>query len=143
MEIYGEGVKNIIEKDALRRTSGVDLNDYEDNEWEHFTSSRWNIYRDYFKFGTEIIPGIGGNVFPALCIIPLIIFAIDYKNKKLDSEKLLLYIIMFITSSSWLIIAKGHAQRHYHMNYVLWYFGFIQICFYVIISKILNFNKEK
>lgn len=89
----------------------------------------------YFHFSTEIIQGVTGNLFSLICIIPLCIFAYEIKNKNLNYELLMMYIIFFLTSISWFCLAKSHSYIHRHMNFVLWYFGFIQTCFYIIIKK--------
>ena len=137
-----EGIKEIIEKDVLRRTNGADLNDFDPVYWPSFNASVWETYSKYFKFGTEIITGITGNLFPLLCIIPLCIFGMDYKNNKLNVRLPIMYVVFFLTSISWFCLAKGHSFIHTHMNYVLWYFGFIQVCFYVILDKIVKLYKK-
>ncbi len=137
-----EGIKVIIERDVLRRTNTSDLNEFAAVYWPSLNASIWETYSKYFKFGTEIITGITGNMFPLLCIIPLCIFAIDYKNKKLNFKLPTMYFVFFLTSISWFCLAKGHSYIHTHMNYVLWYFGFVQICFYTIVEKIVSLFKK-
>jgi len=39
-------------------------------------------------------------------------------------------------------LAKSHSYVHIHLNYVLWYFGFVQICLYVIVDKIYLIYKK-
>ncbi|WP_143008455.1 hypothetical protein [Pseudobutyrivibrio sp. YE44] len=143
-----EGISEIIEKDVLRRTTGADYNDYEisdiDNIWviNSFNASVWAVYNVYFKFSTEIITGIPGNLFPLTCIIPLILFVGDYYKKKVVVEHIAMYVAFFLTSISWFCLAKAHSYVHIHMNYVLWYFGFIQTCFYVIVDRIVKIHKK-
>ena len=60
----------------------------------------------------------------------------DYKKNQLNIETAAMYVVFFMTSVSWFILAKAHSFVHTQMNYVLWYFGYIQICFYVIVEKI-------
>ena len=133
-----EGIKNIFEQDVLRRTAGADLNDFDPVYWDSFNASVWQTYCTYFHFSTEIITGITGNLFPLLCIIPLCIFGFEYKNKRLNTELVAMYCVFFLTSISWFVLAKSHSYVHTHMNYVLWYFGFVQICFYIIVNKIVS-----
>lgn len=133
------GIHNIIEGDALRRTSGADLNNFIDalkTVTDSQTASTWEVLSKYFHFSTEVITGITGNLFPILCVAPLAIFALEYHNTQLNLEKLAFYIVFFLVSVSWLVLAKAHSYVHIHMNYVLWYFGFVQMCFYIIIDKI-------
>lgn len=130
-----EGIKNIFEQDVLRRTAGGDLNDFHESLWPSFNASIWETYSKYFHFETEVITGITGNIFPLLCVVPLCIFLFDYAKKRLNVEEMAMYIIFFLTSISWFCLAKGHSYIHTHMNYVLWYFGFVQICIYIIVNR--------
>lgn len=130
------GVRSIIEQDVLRRTSGADLNAFHSSYWDSFNASVWEVYCRYFHFSTEIITGIAGNLFPMLCLVPLFIFGCEYKAKKLNLELPAMYLVFFLTSVSWFCLAKAHSYQHTHMNFVLWYFGYIQVCFYIVINKV-------
>lgn len=136
------GIKSIFEHDVLRRTVGGDLNEFATSYWDSFNASVWTVFCQYFHFSTEVITGIGGNLFPILCVIPLCIFGAEARNKHLNVELFAMYIIFFLTAESWFILAKSHSYIHTHMNYVLWYFGFIQICFYIIVNKIVQAFKS-
>lgn len=136
-----EGILDIFRRDVLRRTSGADMNEFSSVYWASFNASVWEVYCKYFHFTTEIITGLAGNLFPLLCIAPLCLLAYEYKIKKLDTELLAMYGIFFLTSISWFCLAKAHSYIHAHINYVLWYFGFVQICFYIIINKIVSILK--
>jgi len=133
-----EGMKNIIKEDVLRRTNGGDLNEFSPNYWQSFNASIWETFNKYFHFNTEVIAGIAGNLFPLLCMIPLCVFGYEYKTKTLNIELASMYVVFFLTSISWFCLAKSHSYIHTHMNYVLWYFGFVQICIYVIVNKIIG-----
>lgn len=53
-----------------------------------------------------------------------------------------LYYVMLLAPMSWFVLAKSHSYVHTHMNFVLWYFGFIAIMIYMIIimiKEICNF----
>lgn len=132
------GMKDIFEQDVLRRTNGADLNDFGANYLDSLNASVWEVYSCYFKFSTEIITGINGNLFPLLCFIPLCIFANEYRHRRLNIENLSMYVVFFLTTVSWFCLAKAHSYIHTHINYVLWYFGFVQICFYIIIDKVVK-----
>lgn len=153
-QVHGQGnlilgIKNIIETVRIR-TLGGNLNSsiIEDIK-ESFNVSGWEVFRTYFHFNTEIvhseiISGIAGELFPLLCIIPIIIFIYNYKKEKIDWNVAALYVLLFITCTSWYILGKQHSYCHRHLNYVLWYFGYIQICFYIILREIITFfNKGK
>lgn len=140
-----EGIKIIFQDDVLRRTSGADLNKFEGitgREMDALTASHWETICNYFHFSTEVITGITGNLFPLLCIVPLCIFVVEYKRNRISTEHVAMYVCSFLTSVSWFYLARDHSYVHLHMNYVLWYFGFIQICFYMIVDKIVSAFKR-
>jgi len=138
-----EGIKRIILDDVLRRTSGANLNNIVNELWPSMNASVWEVFCKYFHFSTEIVTGIAGNLFPMLCLTPIGIFIYEFKKNKIDFQSIFMYIIFFFTSISWFCLAKSHSYVHTHMNYVLWYFGFVQTCFYVIVSRIISAVSEK
>ncbi|MGI9461044.1 MAG: hypothetical protein ACR2NY_00505 [Alphaproteobacteria bacterium] len=52
-----------------------------------------------------------------------------------------LFIIFFLTASSYIILAKYDAYLHIFQNLVLWYFGFIAAMFYIIASGMMTYGK--
>lgn len=132
-----EGVRNIYEQNVLTRTKGANLNDVNVVEWASHNASIWEVFCTYFHFSTELIQGMPGNLFSLICIIPLCIIGNDIKNRKANYEYITLYLVFFLTSISWFCLAKTHSHAHTHVNYVLWYFGFVQICFCIIVEKIV------
>ncbi len=137
------GIRSIFEWDVLRRTKGGDMNEFNVVYWASFNASIWEVLCKYFHFSTEVIVGIPGNLFPLLCIIPLCIFVQDIKLKKLNLEEVFLYAIFLLTSISWFCLAKSHSYIHTHMNYVMWYFGYIQICLYIIVRKLMQMVQRR
>lgn len=137
-----QGIKTIIQNDLLRRTNGADLNDFSQEYWYSFNASIWATIRKYCHFSTEIITGIDGNMFAIISILPLIIIINNLKKKKYEITDISLYIVFLITTISWHILAKSHSFVHITMNYVLWYFGYIQICFYIILKQVINYIKD-
>lgn len=138
-----EGIITIFKSDVLRRTAGADLNQLSANLWDSMNASVWEVFCRYFHFDTDIIVGIPGKLFQVICIIPLGIFAYDFYNRKLDVIKVTLYIFTFLTSISWIVLAKSHSYVHTFLNFVLWYFGFIQVCLYVLINQLINLKLKR
>lgn len=139
-----EGIKEIFFNDVLRRTYGADINlfsRFTGLEAEAVNASMWEVLCKYFRFDTQIITGVPGNLFPVLCLIPLVIFVSDYKKKQTNYRKIAMYIVCFCSTISWYVLAKCHSYVHTHMNFVLWYFGFVQVCLYVIFEKLANWRK--
>lgn len=136
-----EGIRMIIQKDVLRRTYGADLNSLEnlsDPEQYALIASAWETLCKYFHFKTEVITGIGGNLFPLLCLLPAVLLIRDVRRKCLDVREAAWYVVFFVTSVSWFVLAKSHSYVHTHMNFVLWYFGFVQSCFYIILKHLID-----
>lgn len=139
-----EGVRWILADKAVSRTSGGDLNLYWDDPTltNAISASHWETICKYFHFNTEVVAGVTGNLFPALCIVPLILFAIDFARGRLDARVAAMYAIFFFVPVSWYFLAKPHSFIHTHMNFVLWYMGFVQTCFYVIARRIMGFVRR-
>ena len=141
------GLELIYRYDVLKRISvSTDAALFENPLLqESIVAPLGSVLRSYFGFTTEIILGIPGKLFTILTILPVFIFVMQYVKKKLNINDMLLYVVFFITSISWFVLAKPHSHIHKHMNYVLWYFGFVQICFYIILNHIRNglIQKEK
>lgn len=144
------GIKKIIFDDALRRTFSNDFNTYKDYLWPSLNASVWETIKQYFVFKTVlvnndwIIVGIHGSMFIPLIVCPLFIFARDYIKNNLNIKEWYMYIILFLTTLSWFVLAKAHSFIHIHLSFILWYFGFIQICLYIVIKHIVDyFKKEK
>lgn len=137
-----EGIKNIFEEDVLRRTYGTNLNDFDAVYWESLNASVWEVYCKYFRFPTQIVTGINGNLFPLICILPLCIFGYEFKKGEMNTELLTMYVVFFLTSVSWFLLAKSHSYIHTSINYVLWYFGYVQICIYSIVHEITKIYRN-
>ncbi len=141
-----EGIRMIIQEDVLRRTYGADLNAFEslpDFEQAGLNASAWATLCKYFHFKTEVITGIDGNLFPLLCLVPLVLFAWDYKKGKIKCGELALYAVSFLVPVSWFILAKSHSYVHTHMNFVLWYMGYVQVCLYVIVRHVRDWIRRR
>lgn len=133
----GMGLRLIMEQDVLRRTSGGDMNLFEPVYWASFNASVPETLHLYLQFQTQIITGLPGNLFPLLCILPLAVFAVDWHRGRLSIRDISLYVVFALASVSWLVLAKSHSYIHTNLNFVLWYFGFVQICLYVLLDKLV------
>ena len=134
---YILGLKEIIVDVALKRTSGADYNEYQSIMQESFSVSAWEVLINYFHFSTDVITGVSGALFPLIAITPIGILVIKVcRKEKVIVENYILYIIFFLTTVSWLFLGKAHSFIHTNMNYVLWYFGFVQVCIYILMTFI-------
>lgn len=145
------GIHDIYQEDVLRRTIiGTENN---------FTSSNSLIMKSiqvptikvvtkYFKPYSEnqnVIIKIAGKAFWPLSVAALIImiFRLCYRkyNRIEDIQILSLFLISLIGTLSWVILAKSHSYIHTHINYVLWFLGYVQMMVYILISSLLSLKK--
>ena len=133
-----QGIQRIIEEDVLRRVGGGNLNDFEPIYWSSLNASVWETLQKYFHFETDVIAGIDANQFLILCLLPVVIFIYDYVKNRLNIEDVVMYVVFFLTTISWFVLGKSHSYVHTFINYVLWYFGFVQCCLYIILKGFLE-----
>ncbi len=130
-----EGVKTIYKNDVLRRTViTTDKDNYTGIMKESMDAKITDVLGLYFyNWSTDIIYGLDGDLFPLISFLALAICLINIINKKENNKRdIVMYIMFLLTTVSWFILGKSHSYIHTHMNFVLWYFGFIQICIYIL-----------
>ena len=139
-----EGIKNVYEKDVLRRTLITsNVNDFPEIYRESLEAGIIETVAKYFEWHTDIILGIDGRYFKLIVLATITIIIYDIlNNPKEKYQELIMFTVFFITSISWYVLGKSHSYIHLTMNYVLWYFGFIQICLYIIVRKICQMVKK-
>jgi hypothetical protein len=122
---------------ALMRTYG-NAADFSEELTASLNASVFTVIRIYF---TQNFAG----VLALLTLISVItIYGYNCKNKSSNSKKeIYLFITSLMTCTSWFILAKGHSYVHTHLNYVIWYMGYLQISLYLIIKFALQFIIEK
>lgn len=137
-----EGIKSIWNYDVLRRTLG---------NTDNFITTDTNINKSlnisifatiliYFTFTTDIIYGVEAIWFPVIVIISVAILIYDLIiREKINVEELTIFIISFLATLSWFVLGKSHSYLHQHMNYVLWYFGFVQMCIYIPVNRVMEY----
>lgn len=127
------GIQSIYQHDVLRRTWNSDANAFGDAFAASLSASGISVLKRYFTFHTTVVLGIPGNIFFLLAAAPLLLKLYYWKSHQSEpwgAEFWALYTFSFLETISWLILAKSHSFVHTHMNYVLWYFGFVQCCLY-------------
>lgn len=144
------GARDIFTQDVMKRTMAtsidqVNISEIKEKDLKYIKDSidvkYTYVITRYFNFTTDIIKGISGEYFINIYIISLIalIVGIIIEDK---IDYMLLYFIFLLGTLSWFILAKSHSYIHTHMNYVLWYFGFIQMSFFAIINTSILIIKE-
>ncbi|MBR2214601.1 MAG: hypothetical protein IJ849_02445 [Selenomonadaceae bacterium] len=131
------GLSDIYEHDVLRRTWGGDPHNFSNSiTVASLQASALSVLAKYFILKTSIALDIPGVLFPFLAVAPLIIWHYRKRHRQTQmwgTEIFALYGLSFIATVSWLTLAKAHSYVHTHMNYVLWYFGFVQVCLYCLL----------
>ena len=49
-----------------------------------------------------------------------------------------LYLVSVLAPLSWFVLAKAHSYFHPHINPVLWYLGWVQICAYILVRFLME-----
>lgn len=89
----------------------------------------------YFNWNTDIITGLPGSLFGVVVCLAFVLSLIGIIISRPNAlQRCAILMLLFIANTSWFILASPHSYIHHHMNYVLWYFGFIQFCIYLIID---------
>lgn len=80
----------------------------------------------------------GGNFFVTLLwLTGLSLFAQFYTRDVNARRDAALVLVTLLAPMSWFILMQKHSAIHVHLNYVLWYFGFIPACMFVVIRGYL------
>ena len=139
-----QGVESIYKNDILRRTIIVsDKEAFPEVYQESLNASVRETVSKYFNWDSNVITGIDGKYFRLMFVSALAIIVYDLLKKKENCYRnMVMFLVFLVTTLSWLILGKSHSYIHTHINFVLWYFGFIQICLYEVIQFICEMTYE-
>lgn len=139
--VYG-GLRTIFYNDVLRRTIGGDASMFQDVYADSLNASVIMVVLRYLLFDTPIIFGVPGVLFIPLIALSFGGLIIGLKKGFFKKDMLALYIWLGIASVSWFVLGKSHSYVHTFMNFVMWYFGYVQIVFYCLIhaGRVLLMN---
>jgi hypothetical protein len=131
------GLKNIYYSDVLRRTFGnADM--FQDIYADSLNASIPRVVLRYLRFDTQLVLGVTRWAFIPLILLTFGILLYQTVKKKTDKQYLILFIWLGITAISWFVLGKAHSYLHTGINFVMWYFGFMQFLFYVPIQQLIN-----
>lgn len=128
---FYEGLKLIL-YDAQKRTFG-DAKNYDIVFSESLNVSYIKVIKTYlFGWGqTNFLPNVPGKLFPIILIINFCLLLFysyyDYEIRVV----LLFFCYLLLIPFSWYVLAKPHSYIHTHINFVLFYIGFIPYLIYV------------
>ena len=132
--IYADG--NLVENlqtmkiQLIERRTYGNANNYADALRPSLTASTLEVIWRYFWIGHY-------NGVKIELLTTIITFAVIIYNKLVKKEfyikSTLLVLLSMFQALSWFVLAKSHSYVHIHVNYVLWYMGYMQFCFYYIL----------
>ncbi len=138
------GVESIYKGDFLRRMVGGNPKDFptslEPKFAESLNANALQVIAMYLDWHSPIIVAFDfrGNFFILLMVnILLLIFAFKGTQRRLLSAMLVIFALPAI---SWFVFGKAHSYIHTHMNFVLWYLGFIAVLLYIPIVANLQYK---
>lgn len=131
-----QGVESIYKNDILRRTIIVsDKEAFPEIYQDSLNASVKETVAKYFNWDSNVITGIDGKYFRLIFVSTLAIIVYDILKKRENCYRnMIMFLVFLATTLSWIILGKSHSYIHTHINFVLWYFGFVQICLYEIIQ---------
>ncbi|MBN2975176.1 hypothetical protein [Pseudomonas lactucae] len=136
-DTLAEGISQTLGRDALKysalgRLNGVVVSG-PDIPLSFLISEYVNEWKTPVLFWLE-----GSNVFSTLLLLTglslVAQFYIRDANARRDAA---LVLVTLLAPLSWFILMQKHSAIHVHLNYVLWYFGFIPACMFVIVRGYL------
>lgn len=128
------GLQNIYQLDVKRRTYG-DPTQFAPVFKASLESSFFDVLNTYWNhWQTPLSIFIPGDYLGAIFWIFAIgvVYGILTKRRFSYREPAMV-LVFFAASASWFLFGKAHSYIHTHLNYVLWYFGFIQTLLYCVV----------
>jgi hypothetical protein len=98
-----------------------------------------DVVKQYiFNWNTPVLYWTRKITLPLLVAVALFSIFLEYAmaDKYRHSDAALL-VIMLLASISWMLLMKGHSVIHVHLNYVLWYFGFVPALVFVVLRGVV------
>lgn len=142
-DTIAQGLVNILEQDVKRRTYG-DPSHFDPILRASLTASITDVISMYWtQWRTPVvfwIPAQVLNLAVGFVLVGLIYSLI--KRKTAGVKVLAVLVIYFLASISWFVAAKAHSFIHTQLNFVLWYFGFIQALSYAVCSMALVLGRD-
>jgi uncharacterized membrane protein YqaE (UPF0057 family) len=136
------GIKNIYVEDIARRTFG-DPAPFAGETRESLQASVWDVLKIYFfdypGRRTMIVPG---KLFLAMFAFSML--GIGYKflvRHPLARRDAYVFLVFLSVPMSWYVLAKGHSFTQTHINFVLWYIGFMPALLFTTWSSAAHYKR--
>jgi len=130
------GLDSIYKGDILRRTFG-NAADFPESYARSLNASVVDVLIIYLSYSRA-------GLLALLLLIAttgIMIYEHIIKRHPLDKD-FWFFAASFLTCISWFVLGKSHSYIHRHMNYVLWYMGYIQVGAYIVLKYVIK-NSDK
>lgn len=129
------GLRSIYELDVKRRTYG-DPYAFGSELFAALSASPLSVLKTYIlSWHTELVPFVPGLAFAALLLGAALALLYKWSLAAKDAAaEIGLFVAFLLPPISWFVLAKGHSGIHTHINYVLWYFGFVATLAYLCLD---------
>lgn len=129
-----DGISVIYQHDISRRTFG-NANDFTYNQalMNSLNASVFEVIAKYLWVGKT------GKL--ALTMLLASVFVIVFrliKDHIFVAKDTWLLVVSFFTCIAWFVLGKSHSYIHTDINIIMWYMGFMQISFYVVLRFVLD-----
>lgn len=127
-----KGLQSIYEIDVVRRTYG-DPAKFGSESFAALSSSPLDVLYTYiFEWKIRVLFFLPDWTFIILFFGAVLTILYRYvKLRDYNLSHLALFIAFLLPATSWFVLAKGHSGVHAHINFVLWYFGFVAAILYI------------
>lgn len=127
------GLQDIYNQDVKRRTYG-DPTLFNAVYRASLESSFTDVFRTYWnEWKTPLVFTVPGSylngIFWWACVG---LGYLSLSRRKLVTAEMVMVIVFCTVTTSWFMFGKAHSYIHTQLNYVLWYFGFVQALLFVL-----------
>jgi hypothetical protein len=131
------GIKS-MQVDLIERRTFGNASDFAPEYANSLNASIFDVLRKYFWSSGRPLDG------KLMLLVGLVtILALIYQKKKLKLNNrfdIALFVVTLLTTLSWIILGKSHSYIHTHMNFVLFYMGWMQVSIYIVCKTLLVNN---
>jgi hypothetical protein len=133
-----DGLRLIYTEDISRRTFG-DASNFSGETAQSLQASPIDVLRIYL---IDLYPGMREMIVPGKLFLALIVLCLaGLLHKAITGHEhfrrdFAVFVVFLSVPVSWFVLAKGHAFTQTHINFVLWYFGFMAALFHCSWSSV-------
>ena len=136
---FSAGVQKIYKEDFLRRMIGGNAQDFKPVYSDSLNANAIQVIAKYLDFHTPIIVGLhfkGAFLSLILANVLLLIFAFKGAQRRYFGA---MFAVFALVAISWFVLGKSHSFIHTHMNFVVWYLGFVAVLLYIPLVASLKY----